>query len=361
MKITTNFSGANLKTARIVGQTVFLENNCDGFADDWFYFAFCVEDAEGQTLTFQFDSPNRIGYAGAAVSHDLKEWHWSNSRIDGATFTYSFSKGENRVYFAHDMLYSPKRLMDFAKRIGLSVQTLGKSRKGREIPCFSFGEGERSIVLTARHHACESTGSYVLEGVLETLYHRPIPHTRIFCVPMMDYDGVCDGEQGKGRLPHDHNQDYDPDETPLYETTAAVRAYIEQYAVGLGFDFHSPWHLGGKNDQIFLVRKALQPMERADRFSALLMQSVTPQAMRYDSANDMPANSDWNRDTAPTFASYILKKPWADLAVTLETCYFGEDDNRFTQDKGIAFGRCFAEALRKYLAGESPSAEPERG
>ena len=56
MKITTNFSGANLKTARIVGQTVFLENNRDGFADDWFYFALCVEDAEGQTLTFQLSS-----------------------------------------------------------------------------------------------------------------------------------------------------------------------------------------------------------------------------------------------------------------------------------------------------------------
>ena len=64
------------------------------------------------------------------------------------------------------------------------------------MPYVTFGEGERTLLLTARHHACESTGSYVLEGVLDTLLREPIPNTRVICVPFVDYDGVIDGDQG---------------------------------------------------------------------------------------------------------------------------------------------------------------------
>ena len=349
MEITKDFSGGNIEVLKTEGDTVYLKNEMRDTEGDWFYWAFCVTGAAGKTVQFVFDNENRVGRYGAAVSRDLKNWEWSNTRTGGAAFTYTFRSADERVFFAHDMLYTPAMLFDFAAKTGMAVKTLAKSRKGRDIPYFSFGSGARHIVLTARHHACEATGSYVLEGVLESLYTHPLADTAVFCVPMMDFDGVCDGDQGKNRAPHDHNRDYDPDTPPLYETTAAVRNYIDKNAVVLGFDFHSPWHMGGVNDKVFIVRK--QPAKTAEyvTFGKLLTACVTDKAMHYDTKDDFLPEVDWNRSDAPDFANYILRKPAADIALTLETCYFGEKDNVFSPEKGRELGRCFAAALRRYL------------
>ena len=80
------------------------------------------------------------------------------------------------------------------------------------------------MILTSRHHACESTGSYVLEGVLDGLLQHPMENLQVICVPFVDYDGVVDGDQGKYRLPRDHECDYGRDVPPIYPETAAIRA-----------------------------------------------------------------------------------------------------------------------------------------
>ena len=349
MNITKDFTGGNIRLVGGESGEVHLKNEMRASEGDWFYWAFCVSGAAGETVRFVFDEPNRVGYFGAAVSHDLKQWHWSHSRVDGSSFTYTFGPQEDRVYFAHDMLYTPQMLFDFARRVGLEVKTLAESREGRAIPYFTCGQGERHIVLTARHHACEATGSYVLEGLLEALWKDPIENTVVFCVPMMDYDGVCDGDQGKNRSPHDHNRDYDPRVPAIYETTAAVRRYIDENRVAMGFDFHSPWHSGGRNDKVFIVRRKPEIEHRFLRFGEYLRDSITPASLPYDGTGDIPANTEWNKDASPTFAGYILRRPSAELAFTLETCYFGEEGQEFTQGGGRELGRCFAQALRRYL------------
>ena len=83
-------------------------------------------------------------------------------------------------------------------------------------PLVFHWEGYKKVLLTSRHHACESTGSYVLEGVIKALCENPIEGYEFFVVPMTDFDGVCDGDQGKNRIPHDHNRDYDPDVPSIY-------------------------------------------------------------------------------------------------------------------------------------------------
>lgn len=349
MEITKNFSGGNIEVLKIEDNTVYLKNELRDTAEDWFYWAFCVSGANGKTVKFVLDNQNRVGYYGAAVSHDLKNWEWSGTRIDGASFTYTFKENEDKVYFAHDMLYTPQMLFDFAEENGIEVKTLCKSRKGRDIPCFEFGSGKRHIVLTSRHHACEATGSYVLEGLLRELRKKPIENTTVFCVPMIDYDGVCDGDQGKSRKPHDHNRDYDPDTPSIYETTAAVRRYIDENKVTMGFDFHSPWHLGGVNDKAFIVRKLPEKNAEYIKFGRLLTESIDSKSLKYDTKDDFLPNVEWNRTDGPTFANYILRKPDADVAFTLETCYFGEKDNIFSQEKAKELGRCFALALRRYI------------
>lgn len=348
MEITKNFSGGNIEVIKIEDDTVYLQNEIKDSTEDWFYWAFCVTGAKGKTIKFVFDNKDRVGYYGAAVSRDLKNWKWSNTRIDGASFSYEFMD-DGSVYFAHDMLYTADMFFDFADKYGIKIKTLVKSRKGRDIPCFEFGNGNRHIVLTARHHACESTGSYVLEGLVEEMYKNPIENTVVFCAPMVDYDGVCEGDQGKARAPHDHNQDYLPDSPSFYESTAAIRKYIDENDVTMGFDFHSPWHLGGINDKAFIVRKRPEKNKEFIKFGQLLTDFITEDSVKYDTKDDFLPNTLWNKPDGKTFANYILRRPNSDIAFTLETCYFGEADNVFSADKGRQLGRCFAAALRKYI------------
>ena len=347
MTIHQNFIGGNIHIKEITENTVVLENELRDTVQDWFYWAFCVEGAQGKEITFHFQK-NRLGYWGPAVSHDLVHWHWLDS-VDKDSFTYRFGENESRVYFAHSMLYHPTRFLDFAAQKGLKVTELCQSRKGRSVPCLQMGNGEKSIILTARHHACESTGNYVLEGVLEELTRELPSGVRLLCVPFVDFDGVSDGDQGKSRAPHDHNRDYSYDTTPIYPEVAAIMNHAEKYGCHFGFDFHSPWHKSGENDYIYIVRNKVEKEETFNRFSALLESEITADSMSYQQKNDHPANTGWNQPS-PNFAFTMNSRPECTLAFSLENTYFGTADNKVSAERLIALGRCFAKAIRNFIA-----------
>src|SRR5690606_31742336 len=100
-----------------------------------------------------------------------------------------------------------------SKNPHLKVSVLTKSRKGRDVQLLRIGEpgpGKQSVLFTARHHATETIASYVLEGILaeamadnatgEAFREKYV----LYAVPLVDHDGVEDGDQGKNRQPHDH-------------------------------------------------------------------------------------------------------------------------------------------------------------
>lgn len=342
-EIDQNFIGGNISVVSQTENEVYLKNELRDTVGDWFYWAFCVKGAEGREIAFHLGK-KRLGYFGPAVSHDLKSWHWLDA-CEENSFRYAFGEEESCVYFAHSMLYHPDRFLAFAKKKGIEVRELCQSRRGRSVPYVSLGEGSESILLTARHHACESTGSYVLEGVLDELTSSPIPNARVFCVPFVDYDGVLDGDQGKARDPHDHNRDYI--DKPIYPETAAIQAYVAEHGCHYGFDFHSPWHKGGTNDLIFVVRNREDAAEKFDRFSDLLAAECGADSMHYQKENDYPAGVGWNQPS-PNFAFTMHMRPECKLAFSLENAYFGTEENKVSPERLIALGRAFARAVKKY-------------
>lgn len=347
MKITKDFTGANIRIEKQEGNTYFLNNELRDTNEDWFYWAFCAEGEPGETVVCK--CPNvRIGYYGPAVSHDLKSWEWFGKSCDDANaFTYTFKENEGKVYFAHDMLYHPERFFSFAKTHGIELRELCKSRKGRSVPYFTLGNGERTVFITARHHACEATGSYVLEGVLDELINNPLDNIRIVCVPFVDYDGVLDGDQGKSRAPHDHNRDYEIGIDAIYPETAAIRE-LAAGGVEYAFDFHSPWHFSGENDKAFIVRKLKEKTPEYDAFGTLFEKNITEDSMKYHVADDHPADYLWASSDNPNYIGFMYKACGAKFAATLETAYFGTPDNIFTQSKGVELGHCFVRALKQY-------------
>ena len=345
IKIHNEFTGGNIRIKEEGENCFVLENELRDTEGTWFYWAFCVEGAEGREVTFRIEEPARLGYFGPAVSHDLKSWHWLNS-CDGNSFTYKFTKDETKVYFAHNMLYHPDRFYSLCDELGFSPTELTKSRKGRSVPCLKIGEGERSIIFTTRHHACESTGTYVLEGVLSEISKSPIPNSRILVVPFVDYDGVVDGDQGKSRIPHDHNRDYIDE--PIYPEVRAICKHAETYGVNYGFDLHSPGHWGGVNDTVFVVRNRTDKLDKFDRFADIFAGEITENSMSYAKENDYPPCRDWNQPSA-NFGYTMNSRHDCDLAFSLESAYFGTADNKVSEDRLVELGRCFARAIKKYV------------
>ena len=353
MVIHRRFTGGNIAVTGMENNVVRLERELRDTEGDWFYWAFCAEDTAGlagQTVTFVFPSSARVGRFGAAVSHDLKNWRWTESG-QGDRFTYTFSPGEDRVWFAHHMLYDPCRFDAFCERRGLTKEVFAFTAKGRPVPAVRFGGGDRWILLTARHHACESTGSYVLEGTAEALCDDLPPDYAVLAVPFVDYDGVLDGDQGKNRSPHDHNRDYI--EAPIYEAVRELMRFGREQDLRCTFDFHSPWHIGEQNDHVFFSRSTEEMEPEADRFGEILKRRTACNALKYTSRWDVGPNEMWNDETSPNSKNYFSRQKTVRLSVTMETPYFGlEDENgKITLENmlelGKAFGRSVAEAIRR--------------
>lgn len=350
ISIHNNFIGGNIGVVSIKENEVTLKNELRDTAGEWFYWAFCVCGAQGKTVKFDI-TDNYIGPFGPAVSHDNRNWHWLNERNDDRSFTYTFSENEDCVYFAHHHLYHPDRFLDFCKSKKINIQSIGKAKNNDEIPYITFGEGDEYILLTARHHACESTGNYVLEGVLDAIFTNPINGLKVICVPFIDYDGVCAGDQGKNRIPHDHNRDYEPDKEPLYNTVKFVRDFAKNHRIKYAFDFHSPWHRYGINDCVFFVKKSYHQLKNLAKLAALFEKSNNDNTFKYAAKNAVEPDTVWNSSDAPCFARYMGCMTKSTIAMSLETCYFGKEDSVFTDEGALNLGRNFAKAIGEFDKG----------
>ncbi len=360
MKVDKNFVSGNIEVLDIQGDTVTLANELrDTRLDrDWFYWAFRARGAEGRTVTFQFPHIKRVGYWGAAVSSDLISWKWTGGRKewtaeDGTpyeAFTYTFGAEEDEVFFCYNLLYTPARFEMFCERNGLKVEPLCISNKGRSVPCVRFGKGEKKILITSRHHSCESTGTYVMEAILRSLLKEPLEGYELLCVPFVDIDGVMEGDQGKHRLPHDHWIDYPCDGDSLYNSCTALRQFIDNNDVAYLFDIHAPKHFGDINDKVHIPYNVAEETPRLDLFSKIFQSKILPCSIPFDPKNNISPDDGWNKTSMPTLPRYATVKPASRLSFCCEVPYFGEGDGSVvvTEETLRSFGEAFADALREY-------------
>ena len=351
MEITKDFPCGNIQVLSIDGNDIYVEREVrDGTG--YFYWAFHVTGAAGKTLRFIFPGHTRVGCFGAAVSHDFKQWKWSNTKDkvgNGDCFTYTFADDENSTYFAHDMVYSEERLLDIAKENDVKLEKFTTSNKGRNVPYFTIGDGEKCVVLTSRHHACESTGTYVLQGFAEKCLEKRPDGIKFVFVPFVDYDGVVDGDPGKNRLPYDHNRDYGAES--IYKETARLRELADGGNVLMNFDFHSPHHDSGINDYPYFMKFDEGENKIYNTISALLKEATEKDksSMTYTGEQDQDYGSEWNGKTTPNNKNYFLKRTILGASLTMETPYFGLCDNMFTQQKAINMGRHLYDAVYEVL------------
>ena len=317
-------------------------------SDNWFYWGFRVAGAEGRTLHFEFtdkyaDGP--VSVRGPAVTRDKGEtWSYaaeSSAKTDG--FTYTFAADEAETWFYQTFQYLPPQWDAFLARHEadrgrlFTTAELCRSRKGRPVPCARFGQINAKpryrMWLSSRHHCGEAPATYVLEGALGQIFADDDlgawlrENIEVMVVPFVDYDGVVDGDQGKGRKPHDHNRDY---YLWVHPETKAVADWIRDYAgndIDVFLDIHDPWVRNQYNEILFMTYGANERENAAKRKWSKILERVQCGSMAYREADNYPWNFGWNTagngSVKTGAATGTNVKSWAAKALKSPMIVFG--------------------------------------
>jgi dienelactone hydrolase len=369
--ISSDFAGGNIVHVKTEADTIWLKPDLSETAGDWFYWYFKVSNISGKQLFFQFTMDNQFAAFGPAYSiNNDHSWKWyGENRVHNNGFSISFSPEDTVAWFCTAFPYTGKDLDSFLGQSkitdGLVRDTLCLSPEGRVIEKLSIqpsGDGPRTrVLITARHHACEMMANYVLEGIIESIVNEvDLEYLRekveFLIVPFVDKDGVENGEQGKNRIPRDHNRDYAGES--IYQSTAAIRDEIPAWSDGrlkIALDLHCPWIKGKYHEWISLVGKKDPVMEAAQiRFCELLEENARGE-LPFRSRDFLPYGTDWN--VGGSYTKGMSFSQWAtgidniSLATTIEFPYANILGIQVSKDNARAFGKAVSFALMDYLKG----------
>ena len=379
--VDTDIPAGNAIVNAVEGDRVSIRQDMRGTKGEWFYWAFRVRGAAGRSVRFDFRKADGtpaeiVGVRGPVVSTDGGRTF--SYPLDGKSssrgFTYAFAPSEDETFFyeCHPYVradwdaFVARHAADAAKGL-LSVETLCRSRAGAEVPRVRAGalggEPRHRILFTARHHCSETMASWVLEGVLDAFLADDElgawlrANVELMAVPFVDYDGVQAGDQGKYRLPHDHNRDYSEF---IYPETRALTAWVGAHARGrldAFVDLHCPWIRGDYNEFVYTPRKdpkIVPETAREDRFSELL-EKVQSGALAYKAAHDLPFGQRWNKGvnyeqgwSSVIWACHNVKG--LKVCRSMEIPFANASGIVVTPERCRAFGRDLALALRALLA-----------
>jgi len=378
-QIDADFPGGNIVVERVAADSADVRQDLRDTEGWWFWWQFRVRGAQGRTLAFRHvgRQPNGrypLGLRGPAVSSDGGlTWSWLGAEAvdiseSGAVFRYLFAPAAREVRFAFAPPYIDADLQRFLRRYAgnahLQRLALCRSRKGRPVHrlhagCLS-GHTDVRVVVTARHHACESLANFVIEGLLEAVlddaglgpwFQR---HVEFTVIPFMDTDGVEDGDQGKNRRPRDHGRDYEGDS--LYPEVRALRQLAPAWGEGrwrVACDIHCP---ASRDRVIQLIGSPYPQMwERQQRFGRIL-ESVVAGPLPYRTADDLPFGKGWNVAAnyagGKSFSRWASELPDMALALGLEFPYADVKGCEVTAAAARLFGHDLARALKEYLLAE---------
>jgi len=365
--------GGNIVVERIDGDRVFVHQDLRDTTEWWFYWNFRVRGAASRTLTFHFTNGDVFGTRGPAISVDGgMTWRWlGRDVVEGSAFTHTFGPDAHIVHFAFAIPYLQANLEAFCGHFAgspyLRTDVLCRTAKGREAELLQAGcldgSARYCVLLTCRHHACESIASYVLEGLLETILSAGElddagawlrDNVEFLAVPFVDKDGVEDGDQGKLRDPRDHNRDYVGDS--VHVTTGAIRDLVPRWAEGrpaVALDLHCPWIRGEHNEVAYFVGGPdHRNWAEVQSFAALLEEGCTG-PLPYRRSDNLPYGQAWNTDAntpqGRSFSRWAGEIPGVRMATSLETPYANVYDVTVTPDRVRALGWDLARALAAYL------------
>ncbi len=367
MEFRTGFPAGNAILDEISGNRIRFRPDLRDTSEPWFYWAFGLSGAAGQRLQFEISRPWTLSTRGPAMSLDGGlSWNWLGAEsLEGEWgFHVDVPPDCAEIRLSVGMPYTgfdlDRALQPHRQNPRLRVQTLCESRGGRPVEMFTIPAGgdrvSGHLIVTARHHACEMMASYVLEGwLLDLVENSKAAKFETHFVPFVDRDGVENGDQGKLRIPHDHNRDYL--EPSIYPETAAIRQWILSRCGGQPFaiiDLHCPWIRGKHNDCLYIVGSRREANAEAQRRLGHLIESHNDGPLPFAMEDYLPFGEAWN--TGKNEAHLLSFSRWAEcqpdnvLSASVEIPYDSARGEEVNRTSATAFGRILGRAIGTFLA-----------
>ena len=374
IRVDADFAGGNVVIDKISSDTVYFRPDLTGTQGKWFYWYFRATSDEPQTWYFKATQNNILTSLGANYSKD-GGYTWQtigpDEHLGTDLFAHTFTRADQSVRFSFGQPYTQRNFDRFMKKYRfhpqVKISTLCQSNKGREVEQILISNFEHEpvykILFVARNHACEMMTNYIVEGIIDALLsgapemNTLLAKTEIMIIPFVDKDGVEEGDQGKNRLPRDHNRDYSG--TSLYTTTAAIRKKIPEWAGNtpwVAIDLHNPGIKGEGHEKIFFVGKSQRRLHMEQKKLARILANTRRGPLSFDeSHNFLEFGASWNKST-----SYLKGWPFSEWAAsyfrkgllvttTLEFPYALNGPQPITAQNTRYFGKDLIYALSHYL------------
>lgn len=375
--IQADFPGGNIIKDSMVNHTIYVrpdQKGTDTTKGNWFYWYFEISGAQGSEKEFVFNQQHSLTRKGPAFSKDNgQSWQFlfPDTLASLDDFTFTFGKEDRRVQFCLTIPYVEEDFRVFEasmqKRFEPFMQQhdLTATNQGRNVPYYTLKgnsgqEIQKTLFFTSRHHACESTANFVLEGMMEYFAERllekdtQVDLMRLVAVPFVDLDGVQLGEQGKDRYPHDHNRDYIQFIYPETKAITEVFKELSEETAVIAIDMHCPWIKYNQNERLFFIGQ--EKREFNDELKALSHTIARKHQGELPFDSDIsifPFGKDWNSRTIEesrqtrlmSFAQWCSMQPNVVMATTLEVPYASVMGATITRDNLREFGRSVMKSI----------------
>lgn len=374
ISIDTNFPAANVIIDSISADTVYFRPDLRETQGDWFYWNFRAISSQPKKWFFKTQDVNDLTSRGAAYSQDGGyTWQWIDQmdHHGDQLFSISFEEADQVVRLSMGQPYTENNFKNFIKlykddpRLKLQVLTTTRhERTAEKIVISNFERApEYKILFVARAHACEMMSNYLIEGIIkELMSENPkmlalLDKAEIMVIPFLDKDGVEEGDQGKNRIPRDHNRDYSG--KSLYATTRALRKQVPNWVGNtpwIGIDLHNPWIKNAEHERVFMVGNANPVIEKEQLKFAETLQGEQRGALTFDpQENFLRYGTSWN--TGSNYEQGWPFSKWASsffgkgllFTTTLEFPYAVNLGQTVTQENSREFGEDLIYAIAKYL------------
>ena len=367
--ITSDFPGGNIELLSIENDTVRLNPDNSFTEGEWFYWYFKASNIPGRRITFKFEQENVLARYGPGYSlNNDHSWKWFGEyRIKDNSFTFLFSETDSIIYLSTAFPYVENNFNQFISKLRnqniLSIDTLCISPEGRRIEKViipsSSGDSKHKILITARHHACEMMANYVLEGIIETILNDSnCKHLRddaeFMIIPFMDKDGVENGDQGKNRIPRDHNRDY-IDES-IHHSTEALRNIVPTWSnhkLKIALDLHCPWIHTTINETIYIVGNSDPEMEKQQIIFSKMLEKYATGDLKLFHKDFIQFGTSWNTASnyskGRSFAGWAATLDSIKLTGTIEFPYANVSGIPVSKDGAREFGKAVAYSINDYL------------